>query len=280
MATVRNFESPEVTCTAYADLTAKQYYAVKLVSDGVVDVCSATSDKIYGILQNAPDTGEMAKVAIMGESKWKASEALAVGVFVATTSAGLAQTATGTQYPRGFVTQAAGAASDLCVVELLYQSSALTNTTNAVLTCTAGDVTPAVALRFGASATEGAEIKVIDEDVVFTTGVAEKNLTNVIPANSIILMAQINLETTITATTAVKVGLGTASGDPDLYGITADLVKNTKSDKIPAAYAVVTSTQLAVTACATGGTAAGTLNDGTVRVRVVYLTSNSLDDAA
>lgn len=279
MATIRNFLAPHVSCTAYADLTAKQFCAVKLVSDGVVDVCSATSDLVYGILQNAPDTGQMAEVAIMGESKWKAGEAIASG-FVATTAAGLAQAATGTQYPRGFITQASGAASDICVVELLFQSSALTTTTNAILTCTAGAVTPAVALRFGASITEGAEIKVIDEEVVFTTAVAEKNLTNVIPANSIILMAQMNLKTTITATTAVKVGLGTASGDPDLYGITADLVKNTKSDKIPAAYAVVTSTQLAVTACATGGTAAGTLDTGTVRVRVVYLTSNSLDDAA
>jgi hypothetical protein len=39
---------------ASADLSAKQYYAVKISGVGTVTVCAATTDIPCGILQNAP----------------------------------------------------------------------------------------------------------------------------------------------------------------------------------------------------------------------------------
>ena len=46
--------------TASADLSAKQYYFVKLSSETKVTVCSAVTDKPIGVLQNKPASGEQA----------------------------------------------------------------------------------------------------------------------------------------------------------------------------------------------------------------------------
>ena len=62
---------------ALADLSAKQYYLVKISTTGQVDVCAATTDKPVGILQNKPEAGEAATVRIFGRSKCNANEALA-----------------------------------------------------------------------------------------------------------------------------------------------------------------------------------------------------------
>ena len=54
---------------ASADLSAKQFYAVKLAStDGQVSVCSSTLDVAIGILQNDPASGQEADVLAFGES--------------------------------------------------------------------------------------------------------------------------------------------------------------------------------------------------------------------
>ncbi|MFN8533856.1 MAG: hypothetical protein U0556_09935 [Dehalococcoidia bacterium] len=56
------------TFTAAADLSAKQFYFVEIVSGGV-NVCSAAADRAIGILQDAPKSGEAARVRILGRSK-------------------------------------------------------------------------------------------------------------------------------------------------------------------------------------------------------------------
>lgn len=130
-------------------------------------------------------------------------------------------------------------------------------------------------LMFGASTLEGARIAVHEEDVVFTTALAAKDLA--INFTGHILAVQANLETAVTATTAVKVGIGVA-GDLDKYGLTTGLTKNLKITTLPTP-AIVSAEDVQVYACDTAGAAAGTLDTGTVRVRIVYLTATDLVDA-
>lgn len=143
-----------------------------------------------------------------------------------------------------------------------------------------GTGTGAVALRFGATATEGLEITVYDE--VLTPAAVETAVLTV-PAGSVILGVQTNVETALTAGgTSVTMSIGTAA-DPDKYGTHGSdtLAQNAKIDTIPD-WAVLSSGEaIVITAAATGGTADGdtAFSAGTVRARVVYAALNSLDDA-
>jgi len=76
---------------AAADLSAKQYYFVKLNSSGQVAVCAAATDVPIGVLQNKPVSGAMATVVIIGITKINSDEALAAGNMIATSGDGQAQ---------------------------------------------------------------------------------------------------------------------------------------------------------------------------------------------
>ena len=55
------YEGPQIKLpglTANADLSAKQYYFVKLSGAGTVTVCSGVTDKPIGVLQNTPESGD------------------------------------------------------------------------------------------------------------------------------------------------------------------------------------------------------------------------------
>jgi hypothetical protein len=100
--------------TASADLSAKQYYFVKLSGAGTVDVCSGVTDKPIGVLQNAPTSGDVAEVCVIGITKVNADASIAVGDFIGTSADGqaapyVAGTDT-TKYNCGTVLLAAGAA--------------------------------------------------------------------------------------------------------------------------------------------------------------------------
>lgn len=75
------------TYEAGEDLSAKQYYLVYLSSADTVSACGANG-KAIGILQNEPESGEEAVVALTGISKFVCSETVAVGKYVTSTSAG------------------------------------------------------------------------------------------------------------------------------------------------------------------------------------------------
>lgn len=65
---------------AGADLSAKQYLAVKMASTaGQVIVCAATTDVPLGILQNDPVAGEPAEVAYCGVVKAKFAASVTAG---------------------------------------------------------------------------------------------------------------------------------------------------------------------------------------------------------
>lgn len=148
---------------------------------------------------------------------------------------------------------------------------------------TAGAAAAAVAQRFGATATEGLEIKVIDETVSGFTGAKTFDLTEDIPAGAVILSVQANIETTVVAGgTSVKVSVGVAGGDVDKYGKTADFSQNAKIDTLPDWAVLASAEDVEIGIVVTDGTTLGDTNAsaGAVRVRIVYLQPNSLDNAA
>ncbi len=150
----------------------------------------------------------------------------------------------------------------------------------------AGAAAAAVAMRFGASSTEGLEVRVIDETVQLTNAV-ETDLTETVPDGAVILSAQSNLEATLTGEAngddgQVKIGIS-VTGDPNKYGLTPDLIKDSKSDAIPD-WAVLSGAEtVTIKAADTNGAAVTELFTGgagqDVRVRIIYLALNSLDNA-
>lgn len=57
-----------ITLKAGADLSAKQYFFVKIDTDGDV-VLAGNGENAIGVLQNAPAEGEAANIAVAGVSK-------------------------------------------------------------------------------------------------------------------------------------------------------------------------------------------------------------------
>lgn len=143
----------------------------------------------------------------------------------------------------------------------------------------AGAAAAAVAARFGASATEGLEVRVIDETSAALAAVST-DLTEDVPDGAVILAVQGNIETAAVAGgTSVKVGIGPVA-DPDKYGITSGLTQNLKIDIIPDWAVLSGAEDIQINACATGGGIGDTaFSAGVVRVRIVYLALNSLDNA-
>ena len=60
----------DVSFKANADLSSYQFYVVKMAADNTVDVCSGATDKPIGILQNKPTSGQIARVRVMGVSRF------------------------------------------------------------------------------------------------------------------------------------------------------------------------------------------------------------------
>ncbi|GAG93936.1 unnamed protein product, partial [marine sediment metagenome] len=83
------------------DLSSSQYMFVTLESDNALDLADNITDKVYGVLQNAPNTGQEANVKALGHSKVVCKEALAVGDLVGPATDGKAQILVASQFARG-----------------------------------------------------------------------------------------------------------------------------------------------------------------------------------
>lgn len=57
---------------ANSDLSAKRYYAMKLVAGNLVDLADGTADYVIGWLQNKPIAAKIASVAVGGSGTCKA----------------------------------------------------------------------------------------------------------------------------------------------------------------------------------------------------------------
>ncbi|GIV81829.1 MAG: hypothetical protein KatS3mg051_1183 [Anaerolineae bacterium] len=86
------WEIPTLTFTleAAADLSAKQYYFVKVDSNGKAAVCAATTDKPVGVLQNKPKQGQEAQIMALGITKVSSDAALNEGDLIGTSADGQA----------------------------------------------------------------------------------------------------------------------------------------------------------------------------------------------
>ena len=80
----------KITLSAGADLSAKQYYFVKLNSSGNAVVCAGVTDKPVGVLQNNPTSGQAAEIVVVGLTKVSTDAALAIGDLVGTSADGQA----------------------------------------------------------------------------------------------------------------------------------------------------------------------------------------------
>ena len=84
--------SVKVSLVAGGDLSALQYKFVKLDSAGKVVTCAAATDRPIGVLQNDPESGEVAEVVVVGGTKLKLGGTVTEGAIVSpnTTGAGVA----------------------------------------------------------------------------------------------------------------------------------------------------------------------------------------------
>ena len=102
--------------TVGEDLSAKQYYFVKLSGQTVV-LCSALTDVPIGVLQNAPESGQAAEVMVIGITKVSSDAALTVGLLIGPSADSQADARTigtdTTHYVVGQVIGASGAAGGL-----------------------------------------------------------------------------------------------------------------------------------------------------------------------
>jgi hypothetical protein len=120
----------------------------------------------------------------------------------------------------------------------------------------------------------GIERGVIEKTIVMSSAAAFFDI-GVRPANTVISSFAVKSANTLAAATAVKYGLGNAS-NPSLYYLSADLTtaSNAQRGLLHADTNVSAPETLRLSACATGGTAAGTIGGGagnSVDVRITYL---------
>ncbi len=98
-----------ITVAAGEDLSSDQYKFVTLSSGAAVKPTQIT-DVCIGVLQNAPASGEMAEIMMLGISKVNSNEALAVGDIIGTETDAQAQVAIATNKVYGVVLKASTAA--------------------------------------------------------------------------------------------------------------------------------------------------------------------------
>lgn len=107
----------DVTMKAGGDMSAKQYYFVKMIAtDDVVTTCTATTSIIFGVQQNKPAAdGRECLVRVLGHSKIMAGATIAADDLLSTTARGSAVTVTAgsdtTTYIAGICTVGASSSS-------------------------------------------------------------------------------------------------------------------------------------------------------------------------
>ena len=118
----------KITLPAGADLSAKQFYFVKVNSSGNAVLCAAATDKPIGVLQNTPISGAEASIVVVGGTKVVSKAALDEGTVVGTASDGkaaayVAGTDT-TKYIVGSTILASGAEDEIATVIVNCASAA------------------------------------------------------------------------------------------------------------------------------------------------------------
>lgn len=110
---------------AGADLSASQYYLVKVDANDEFVLCDDITDRPFGILQNSPEQGQEASVQTTGNSKLVGNTTLALDAVVATATTGKAQVGVSTQFGIGIVVTATTADEEIAVVKLFNDAAAI-----------------------------------------------------------------------------------------------------------------------------------------------------------
>lgn len=108
------FKLPGLKVASSADLSSEQYFVLKLVSEGEVDL-AASSDIPIGVLQNTPDGDETAEVAATGITKMVAGSTIAAGKQVGVNANGEAEefSETAGEYMVGISYTSAGSSGEI-----------------------------------------------------------------------------------------------------------------------------------------------------------------------
>lgn len=104
-----------ISLVAAADLSAKQFLAVKVDSNGQAAVAGA-GEAVVGILQNNPPAGSAGAVMISGSTKAKAGGNIAAGAVLAANAAGALVAATTGNYIVGIAKTAAASGDTFEVI--------------------------------------------------------------------------------------------------------------------------------------------------------------------
>ena len=104
-------------CTAAADLSAKQFYGVKVTATTAVNIMTVKGEAAFGILQNKPTINHSADVMLIGVSKVMVGTGnLAAGAFWEFDADGTAITAEASKAAQGVVLIGANAGELATVV--------------------------------------------------------------------------------------------------------------------------------------------------------------------
>lgn len=103
---------------AGADLSTKQFLAVKISADFKVDV-SGDGELSMGVLQNDPVLGEAAEIEMDGISKAIIGAAVAFGAKLAADAAGKLITAVATKHVVAIAQEAGGGANEVIAVKVV-----------------------------------------------------------------------------------------------------------------------------------------------------------------
>ena len=119
----------DITFKAGEDLSAKQYYFVKLDASGNVVACGANEVSI-GILQNAPASGRAARVRLLGTSKLVMSETCDEGEALTSTATGTGEVVDlADEYAGAIALESAGAADEIIEVLITHMYSPVSHAT-------------------------------------------------------------------------------------------------------------------------------------------------------
>lgn len=178
----------------------------------------------------------------------------------------------------GLTVQTAVRATGSAVDTALVTEKAVRDALGGGVTMAGGSEAGTVALRFGATATEGLETVVVDK--VVTLGAVAGVAVFTVPAGAVLKSVQGNIQVeAVAGGTTAKVGLG-VDADPNAYGESAALTANAKIDTLLAPTKLAAAVDIEVYPCASSGAIGDTaFSAGTVRVRIVYDQLNSLDNA-
>lgn len=124
-------EGIDLSFTAAEDLSSHQYRFVHLADNTTVDLVDSGAEIPLGILQNAPESGEIAVVRVAGVSKLVMNAAVAVGALVKTEYIGATDNGKGDaadtegDIARGLCLFASGAEDDVGTVLLCINETSV-----------------------------------------------------------------------------------------------------------------------------------------------------------